>query len=286
MELNSDAARIPTYSLYGESAEFPDILHCEPIADRAGLHDWHISPHRHSNLHQIFLITSGHVQMNIDGASYSLSEMMIVTIPPHCVHGFTFERQTTGFVLSIPAAQAITIAGADLALVEMFNNAKIIPATDKFVTALETLNREQHLASPARASLLCSLATQLICYLAASAETQTQKINSIHAKITAFETLARAHFSEGWKVADFATALGMSPTHLNRLSRKVLGQSPKEYLLALIILEAKRLLAYTKNDVATVGYRVGFDDPSYFSRVFLRQTGQSPSAFRNLFELA
>lgn len=282
---DQSAAKIPTYSLYGESVEFPDILHCEPIADRAGLHDWHIAPHRHLNLHQIFLITSGHVQMNIDGKAYSMPEMMIVSIPPHCVHGFTFEKQTKGMVLSIPAVEIANITGADLALIEIFQSTKIIPATDKFVATLDEINQEQHLASPARASLLRSLATQLTCHLAASAETQIQLVNPLHAKVTAFETLARTHFAKSWKVADFARALGMSPTHLNRLCREVLNQSPKEYVLALIVLEAKRLLAYTKEDVATVGFRVGFEDPSYFSRVFMRETGQSPRAFRTVYEL-
>ena len=44
--------------------------------------------------------------------------------------------------------------------------------------------------------------------------------------------------------------------------------------------EARRLLAYTLMDVAEVGYRLGYEDPSYFSRAFRRETGLSPSAFR------
>ncbi|MGR3662952.1 MAG: helix-turn-helix domain-containing protein [Paracoccaceae bacterium] len=285
MNVKTKATRIPAYSLYGESAEFPDVLHCEPIADRAGLHEWHISPHRHINLHQIFLISSGHASMTIDGSSFSVEGMSIVTIPRHCVHGFKFEKRTKGIVLSIPSTEVAAIAGTDKALVEFFSAARIVPATDQLMNVLETINDEYHLASCARVSLLRGLATQLVCYLASSVATERQMINPVHEKITDFEKLAREHFAEGWKVSDYASALGLSATHLNRLSREVLGKSPKEYLHSLTIQEAKRLLAYTKIDVAAVGYRIGFDDPSYFSRVFMRQTGQSPRAFRNVYEI-
>lgn len=281
-EINT--VKIPAYSLYGESAEFPDVLHCERIADRAGLHKWHISPHRHLNLHQFFLVASGQAHMTLDGMSFALTEMSAVTIPRHCVHGFTFEQQTKGYILSIPSAQAGAISGEDPALAEVFGTAQIAPATPKLLHVFEAINKEQHLANTARTPLLCGLATQLACYFAISAATERQMINPVRGKITEFEALAREKFSQGWKVTDYATALGLSATHLNRLSRTVLGQSPKEYLHSLVIQEAKRLLAYSKIDVASVGYRMGFDDPSYFSRVFMRQTGQSPRAFRRMYE--
>lgn len=285
MKVNSKYTMIPSYSLYGESAEFPDVLHCERIGDRAGLHEWHITPHRHLNLHQMFLILSGHASMTIDGLTLSVPAMSVVTVPRHCVHGFLFESQTKGFVLSIPSAEVAAMAASDTALADVFAAAKIVPATDKFVRVLETINEEYQSANCARFSLLRGLVIQLACYFAASEATERQMINPVHSKITDFELLAREHFTQGWKVSDYATSLGISTTHLNRLSREVLGQSPKEYLHTLTIQEAKRLLAYTKIDVASVGYRLGIDDPSYFSRVFMRQTGQSPRAFRAIYEV-
>ena len=55
--------RIPTWQLYGEASPFPDLLHIERIVDRAAGQDWVIAPHRHVNLHQIFLIRSGVVAL-------------------------------------------------------------------------------------------------------------------------------------------------------------------------------------------------------------------------------
>ncbi len=222
--------------------------------------------------------------MTIDGTALSVPAMSVVTVPRNCVHGFVFQAQTKGFVLSIPSGEVAAMMAPDVALAEIFGAAKIVPATDEFKRVLETINDEYQSDSFARTSLLRGLVIQLACYLAASEATEKQMINPVHVKITKFETLAREHFADGWKVADYASSLGLSTTHLNRLCREVLGQSPKEHLHSLTIQEAKRLLAYTKLDVASVGYRIGIDDPSYFSRVFMRQTGQSPRAFRAIYE--
>lgn len=284
MSKNSTLAKIPAYSLYGESAEFPDILHCERIGDRAGLHDWHISPHRHPKMHQIFLIESGQASMTIDGTKLSIPTMSVVTVPRNCVHGFVFKAQTKGLVLSIPSDEIAGMMAPDIGLAEFFGTAKIVPATDDFRRVLETINDVHQSCSFARGSLLRGLMIQLACYLAASEATERRLGNPVHSRITAFESLARTHFSDRWKVSDYAASLGISTTHLNRLCREVLGQSPKDYLHSLTIQEAKRLLAYTKLDVASIGYRIGIDDPSYFSRVFMRQTGQSPRAFRAIYE--
>ena len=106
------------------------------------------------------------------------------------------------------------------------------------------------------------------------------QLRSYAARMEAFETLARETLASGWKVADYARALGCSATHLNRLTHAHAGQSPAAFLAGLRMQEARRLLAYTLMDVAEVGYRLGYEDPSYFSRAFRRETGLSPSAFR------
>ena len=45
-------------------------------------------------------------------------------------------------------------------------------------------------------------------------------------------------------------------------------------------LEAKRLLAYTDEPVAEIGYRLGFPEPTNFGRFFAREVGLSPGSFR------
>jgi AraC family transcriptional activator of pobA len=59
------------------------------------------------------------------------------------------------------------------------------------------------------------------------------------------------------------------------------GHSAQHLIEARLLREARRHLAFTHLSISTIAYALGFTDPAYFSRVFSRDTGLSPKAFRN-----
>jgi signal transduction histidine kinase/AraC-like DNA-binding protein/DNA-binding response OmpR family regulator len=79
---------------------------------------------------------------------------------------------------------------------------------------------------------------------------------------------------------EIAEYIGVSENHLSRIFRRELGISPWDYLNRYRIKQAKELLISTGDTITSVALQVGFNDPAYFSRVFRKQVGQSPSAFR------
>ncbi|MCK5735095.1 MAG: helix-turn-helix transcriptional regulator, partial [Spirochaetaceae bacterium] len=70
------------------------------------------------------------------------------------------------------------------------------------------------------------------------------------------------------------------PTYFSRLFKEEAGQSFKIYLNNLRIDEAKNLLSETTLPLIEIASRVGFEDQSYFSRVFRNVVGISPGRFR------
>ena len=84
-------------------------------------------------------------------------------------------------------------------------------------------------------------------------------------------------------VEEYALILGYSPKTLCRASVEATGLTPKRVIDARLVREARRLLAYTDLPCATVGRRLGFDDPANFCRFFTRATGTSPTEFRDTF---
>ncbi|MEF9606167.1 helix-turn-helix transcriptional regulator, partial [Paracoccus sp. PXZ] len=78
-------------------------------------------------------------------------------------------------------------------------------------------------------------------------------------------------------------ALSITPGHLNRICRAATGESASRHIEKAVMTEASRLLAFTRLSVAEIGYRLGFSDPSYFSRRFRVMTGQSPTTYRDRF---
>jgi len=76
-----------------------------------------------------------------------------------------------------------------------------------------------------------------------------------------------------------AQICGMNPFNFSRLFKKTYGIGFREFLTRFRLREARRLLANPHANVTQVGFSVGFNDPSYFSRVFKKYYGQNPSAY-------
>ncbi|MBB95045.1 MAG: hypothetical protein CML68_10630 [Rhodobacteraceae bacterium] len=95
-----------------------------------------------------------------------------------------------------------------------------------------------------------------------------------------FVQLAAQHLREHWRVSDYATRLGVSRDRLGAAVQRATGRSPQHYLHRQILNEAQTLLATTGMPVGQIAFRLGFQDPAYFSRFFLRMSGETPAAFR------
>ena len=80
-----------------------------------------------------------------------------------------------------------------------------------------------------------------------------------------------------WEIAE---AVGVSEDYLSRVFNRELGISPWEYLNRFRVLQAKTLLSQTDESIQSIARKVGFNDQSYFSRVFHKINGVSPQAYR------
>lgn len=79
---------------------------------------------------------------------------------------------------------------------------------------------------------------------------------------------------------EIADELGMSEDYFSRTFSQELGISPWDYLNRYRVAQAKQQLVHSPDSVQRISRRVGFTDPAYFSRVFRRIVGESPSDFR------
>ena len=79
---------------------------------------------------------------------------------------------------------------------------------------------------------------------------------------------------------EVAQVIGLSENYLSQIFRQELGISPWEYLNRYRIKQARELLAHTDESIASIAMEVGFEDPSYFGRVFHKITGLSPREYR------
>lgn len=82
--------------------------------------------------------------------------------------------------------------------------------------------------------------------------------------------------------SDIASELSMSTHYLSELLRNLTGMSTQQHIHAYIIDKAKSLLKSTDLSVNEIAYRLGFEYPQYFNRLFKSKTGHTPVEFRNL----
>lgn len=87
-------------------------------------------------------------------------------------------------------------------------------------------------------------------------------------------------YAEGIKVGKIAAFFKMDRSYLFRLFKQETGVSLQEYLIAFRMKKACDLLRGTAYPIGAVGRSVGYPDPLYFTRVFHKRFGMSPSAYR------
>src|SRR5690606_21342156 len=81
----------------------------------------------------------------------------------------------------------------------------------------------------------------------------------------------------------FAEKLHIATSHLNDCVKATIGLSVTQFLQQSMLLEAKRQLYYTNDDVKKIAFTLGFEDHAYFSRLFKKLTNETPLAFRSRF---
>jgi AraC family transcriptional regulator, transcriptional activator of pobA len=99
-------------------------------------------------------------------------------------------------------------------------------------------------------------------------------------KLDEFLELLDTHLATHKQVSQYAAMLHLTPYQLNAICKKSLGKHCSQVITEHIILESKRYLLATTNQVNQIAWQLGYEDVSYFIRLFKKQTGYSPEQFR------
>lgn len=271
---------IPTFLLYGdEQTEAPlEFAHIETIAARSSLHDWEIAPHRHSHSLQVLIVSTGHATFRCDDRTVHLEAPCFMAVPVGSVHGFLFQPETTGYVLSISSAFLNRGAGPqDPLLHDLTHGASGVIANadiDRVTwVCRELLALQGDWRAPSR--LFLALLEALIRSLSGEALPETPA-SSDDSRISRFRQLVELHLTAHRPIAWYADQLGTSTKTLTRICRRQLDCTPSELIHTRLLVEAQRLLCFTNASVVEVAEDLGFSDASYFSRFYRRHTGRRP----------
>lgn len=95
-----------------------------------------------------------------------------------------------------------------------------------------------------------------------------------------FKTLLQHHYKEIKSPAAYAAMLNVSPAYLNEVVNTSTGMAVSKWIHSEVMLEAKRMLYYTDFTVKEISAELGYDDHTYFTRLFGKMVGVSPVKYR------
>lgn len=266
-----------------------DCLHHELVAVRGREMDWTIPAHRHDGLHQFQLLLRGSLRGEVDGRPLAARAPVLLLLPPGTVHGFSYTRGASGHQVTLPTTTLDRLLGdaglarAALGQPVLLEGERALAVRDQAEHLFASIAREFHGHAPGRVQSLLALATLLAVLVlrhAGQPPDGTARPGARDTLVQRYRALLERHHAQRWSLADYAQALEVTADHLSRSCRHSTGQSALELLHERVLLEARRLLAYTPMPVAEVAAQLGFEDAAYFSRFFGRASGTSPSQYR------
>lgn len=221
-------------------------------------------PHRHA-FYSLVWFTKGSGINVIDFSEYKIHPNRIFTVNPKQIHNWNYSSDSCGYTLLIdePIAKHLNIDFSfpfidlqkdDICFVEEIFKRMLL--TDNLQTAI-----------PYLLSLL-------------SNPESPQKNNTI----TEFKKILNENFDKSLTIEQCSEKLGISTESLNQTCKEKTGFTAKQLQLDVKITEAKRLLLYSPLNTSEIAFKMGFEDNSYFSRIFKKKTNFSPAEFRKKYQ--
>ena len=222
----------------------------------------------------IYLI-SGEVLTDVEGNPYLLRGQDCALIPPQLAYSVKYFKDSIGYMGAF--SSRLLRNSAHRVLRFRTPNVMTIPMEDK-VFFDELMIRTSRFSEdfPTVQGLLEVLLGQFDSAIPQNNGTASVRLSSAYLGWV-FDT--SRPFSG---VSGYAGELGVTPNHLNRVVKSETGRSAGEWIENARLTLARTLLHDPDIPISEVSYRLGFEDPAYFSRFFRKLVGMSPTDFRGM----
>ena len=240
---------------------------------------WRVEAMRSLSEPQLLWFTRGQGRITIAGVTRGYGPNNAVFIPAGTMHGFEVGQHVFGTAVFFGRDTDLVLP-AQTHHLRIRDNASQVELN----LILDAIGREQASDRPAhdRATrhYLGLLSVWLERQIAAQPVEDLPHPESARKLAARFTQIVEREFRTGAGVADYAAALGVTPTHLSRVCRTTTGRSAKAILSDRVIFEARRMLLETRKPVQQVAQDLGFASAAYFTRAFQHHTGVTPTDFR------
>ncbi|MDR6197714.1 helix-turn-helix domain-containing protein [Siphonobacter sp. SORGH_AS_0500] len=147
---------------------------------------------------------------------------------------------------------------------------------------LEKISTEHTQTGHWHQRMLSAYLTVLLTYLSRLYAEQFDRTPSSTEKLLLkkYQSHIDEHFQQLHQVSDYAALLHVSAGYLSEVVKAQSGKPAITHIHERLVMEARRLLFHTEHSLKEIGYTLGFNDASYFSRFFKRETNLTPAEYR------
>ncbi|MRG45140.1 helix-turn-helix domain-containing protein [Chitinophaga sp. SYP-B3965] len=230
--------------------------------------------HRH-DFYYMLALKKGKGEHAIDFISYEVADNMVFFLRPGQVHQLTMKAGSTGYLMSFKN---------DFYYSPLLRKASLYhTGTQQLFSILTAILREYTDKQEAYQKVI--QANLDIFFIELMRQHSQSATNNTYAqeRLEEFLELLETQITHHKQVSQYADMLHLSPYQLNAITKATLGKTCSTLINEHIILEAKRYLLATADQVNQIAWHLGYIDVSYFIRLFKKHTGHSPEAFRHHF---
>ena len=238
---------------------------------------WH-HPHR-DDYYMFGVILSGKQMLSVDFRELTIAEHQAIIVSPGQVHIPVGGVAPDGFVIAF-APESLT--ESEIALIEEYS---LKPSSltlsgedfDDVKSLYHILLRRSNRGTKVEFSIASAIKGIVLQQIGKNGNA----IPGRYKRLTIdFRNLLKENIRSEKHPSAYATKLNVSGVYLNEAIKNATGMSASSYIASFAMLIAKRELAYTNRTAQEIAYELGYEDYTYFSRQFRKQTGMSPRAFR------
>lgn len=215
-------------------------------------------------------IISGEVLVDVEGTPYLCQPGQILLIPQNCPFAIRYYRDAVGYTggftpTILPDTKPLRYLSAPIHQGFWFDEGTFMAELFNMLTLAFEKN-DRSFVEKGLDLLLSRIRPNLP--------------EGIPAAVSSFLESVFAPGQTPGTIATYAEAVGISENYLSRLVKKSTGRSVGAWIDIVRIQRAKNLLSTSTMSVIDIATAVGIEDQSYFSRLFKKETGMTPSFFR------
>ncbi|MDI9256953.1 helix-turn-helix domain-containing protein [Flavobacterium sedimenticola] len=279
----------PVYSIDNFKANpGKEKLYINTFQNHLTAHSFIEKPHRH-NFYLLVLFTKGSGSHEIDFTKYTIQPGSLFVLQPGQMHHWQLSDDIEGYIFFYSQEIYNLYFGnkkiEDYPFYQsVMNQPEIIFQTDELAAILpyfDLMIHESQSSHPKKDEKLLNLLDCIHIEISRKYLAEvTHTAHSYNYKIQQLEQLLEQYYTTEKLPSFYAEKMNITLKHLNRISKTILNQTVTELIANRVVLEAKRLLTDASKTINQVADNLGFENYSYFTRLFKKQTGMTPSEFR------